>query len=289
MARSALPRFEDRLALGSLGLQVSPFCIGIVREPQTVLAAFDAGINFFFVTADMHWPLYENTRRGLGQLLQRGGDVRDRLVVATVCYVTQPEFCGEPHREVLEELPALQRIDVLLAGGAYGPEIDRRAAIYAEHRQTRFLDARGIGASFHDRPAAAQHCNAGRFDICFARYNASHPGAEQDLFPQVTGRSALLFGFSNLRGYVSPARCDELGLAPELWRPELTDAYRFALTPQEVDGLLIAPAIPAHIDALARALDKGPLTEDEREYMRSLSLLDRGLADMVVDGAKAES
>ncbi len=42
----------DRLALGERGVRVSPFCLGLVRSPEKVGAAFDAGLNFFFVTAD---------------------------------------------------------------------------------------------------------------------------------------------------------------------------------------------------------------------------------------------
>ena len=68
--RAALPRLTDRLALGESGLRVSPVCLGIVESPEVVPAAFDAGVNFFFVTADLHWPLYERTRRGL-ELLTR--------------------------------------------------------------------------------------------------------------------------------------------------------------------------------------------------------------------------
>src|SRR4051812_39900076 len=71
--RTVLPAPGDRLPLGDCGLKVSPFCLGMVGEPATVPAAFDAGVNFFFVTADMHWPLYEMTRRGLADLLARGG------------------------------------------------------------------------------------------------------------------------------------------------------------------------------------------------------------------------
>ena len=283
MNRVTLPRLGDRLTLGSSGLQVSPFCVGMVGQPDTVLAAYDAGINFFFLTADMHWPLHEATRRGLGLLLARGGDIRDRIVVATTSYVTQPEFCFMPHREVLDAMPGLDRIDVLVAGGAYAPEIDRRAEIYAEHRVQSFAGARAIGASFHDRAAAAHHACAGIFDICFVRYNAAHPGAETDLFPHVGKRSARLFNFKNLMGHVSPRRCAELGLGEDLWRPDITDGYRFALTPPQMDGLLIAPAVPAHVDALVHALGKGPLQDEEREFMRSLSLLDQGLAD--VDGS----
>ena len=69
--RQRLPRFTDRLPLGDQGLAVSPFCLGMVREAVTVCAAFDAGINFFFLSTDLHWPLYENARRGLRQLLRQ--------------------------------------------------------------------------------------------------------------------------------------------------------------------------------------------------------------------------
>src|SRR5205823_1724956 len=72
-ARLTLPRPTDRLPLGMTGLSVSPFCLGIVESPETIPAAFDAGINLFFLTADLHWPLYEGLRRGLEQLFARGG------------------------------------------------------------------------------------------------------------------------------------------------------------------------------------------------------------------------
>ncbi len=79
--RRRLPRLSERLRLGRGGLEVSPFALGAVGSPACVGAAFEAGVNFFFVTADMHWPLYGPLRRGLRQLLARRG-VRDRIVVA---------------------------------------------------------------------------------------------------------------------------------------------------------------------------------------------------------------
>ena len=73
--RTSLPRFRDRLVLRD-GLRVSPFCLGIATRPEYVVAAYDAGINFFFVTADMHWPLYRGVREGLALLLSRRGGIR---------------------------------------------------------------------------------------------------------------------------------------------------------------------------------------------------------------------
>jgi hypothetical protein len=81
--RRPLPRLTDRQPLGKSGLRAGPICLGAVPGPETVLAAFDAGINFFFLSVDMHWPLYEGMRRGLEALLARGGGVRDGSSLST--------------------------------------------------------------------------------------------------------------------------------------------------------------------------------------------------------------
>src|SRR5688572_18183430 len=122
-------RTTDRLPLGTSGLTVSPICIGIVGDAQVIPAAFEAGINFFFITADMHWPLYEQTRRGLRDLLASKPAARDELVLGVVAYVTQPEFCWYPYQEVLDELGNAVRVDLTIAGGCYGHEIGRRLPI----------------------------------------------------------------------------------------------------------------------------------------------------------------
>jgi hypothetical protein len=150
-ARKRLPRFTDRLVLGSQGLRVSPFCLGWVHSAQTIVAAFDAGINFFFITADLHWPGYEAARRGVRELLARGPGIRDQIVVAGVCYQTRPIFCYSPFQELLHEMPGLGRLDVLIAGAVYGDEQGKRFPVYQGHRETGFLGARAIGMSFHDR------------------------------------------------------------------------------------------------------------------------------------------
>ena len=41
------PSLGNRLRLGVAGLEVSPVCIGMVKEPEVVQAAFEKGINFF--------------------------------------------------------------------------------------------------------------------------------------------------------------------------------------------------------------------------------------------------
>ena len=79
LAREALPGPGDRRRLGNSELMVSPLCVGITGEPEIVPAAYDAGVNFFFLSGDLHWPLYEGVRRGLEMLLERGGSIRETL------------------------------------------------------------------------------------------------------------------------------------------------------------------------------------------------------------------
>jgi hypothetical protein len=281
--RQRLPHFADRLPLGDQGLAVSPFCLGMVREAETVCAAFEAGINFFFLSADLHWPLYENARRGLRQLLARGHGIRDQIVVAACSYPAQPRLCLGPFEELLEAAPELERIDVLIAGAAYATDFPARRRVYRQFRRTGFLGVRAIGTTFHERAAARLALARNRVDIAFVRYNPGHCGARRDLFPHRPPESpTLLFNFKSTYGYVPPQRMDELGLQhPTYWHPEITDYYRFALSRPELDGVLMAPGTPRELAALAEALTRGPLDEEEESYLMDLALVARGAAKVV--------
>lgn len=275
--REKLPRLTDRLHLGD-GLEVSPVCLGQVMDPDVVSAAYEAGINFFFLTADMHWPRYEPLRKGLRALLKKKG-VRDRLVVCATAYVTQPDFCEMPFEEALEALPELRRLDVLSMGGVYPADFSGRLPVYRRHRQTRFLGSAAVGASFHDRPTARLALEHALVDLAFIRFNASHPGAARDLFPFLPPRrSARLFGFKSMDGYVDPRRLDALGLDPQSWRPRPVDHYRLALSQARLDGVLVSFTHPREVRALSDALSEGPLDESAQSYLVTLSHADQGEA-----------
>jgi hypothetical protein len=282
-SRAALPKLTDRLPLGTSGLEVSPICIGITDDPRTIPAAFEAGINFFFLTADMHWPLYEQTRRGLAQLLASHPGARDAIVVGAVSYVAQPEFLWAPFEEVVVELPQLERLDLTIAGGAYGHEIDQRLETYERHRADRHVGARAIGATFHDRAAARRVVAQGALDIGFVRYNPRHPRAREDLFPHVgsraDGRRTLLYNFKSTLGHLATeAQYTAFHIAADYWRPHPTDYYRFALSEPALDGILCAPPGPDAVRELVDALAAGPLDDDDQQYLLDLGELLRGTA-----------
>jgi hypothetical protein len=51
------------------------------------------------------------------------------------------------------------------------------------------------------------------------------------------------------------------------WSPEITDHYRYVLTRPEVNGILMAPETPEELEGIARALARGPLTNEEESYL----------------------
>jgi hypothetical protein len=271
--RARLPRPSDRLPLGFTGLSVSPICVGIVQDPETVLAAFDAGVNFFFVSADLHWPLYQGVRRGLELLFERSPSARDKVVVGVVSYLDQPLFQALQFHEVLQSVRGLERVDLLIAGAISSAQsYNERLPSLQNARATAHCGARAIGASFHDRACALASLNLNTLDISYVRYNSAHPGADSEIFPRMRrDRSSLIFNFKSVLSAVAPEQLQRLGLTGSYWTPKITDYYRFVLTNPHIDGVLCSPTTPAQLAELDAALQDRPLTLAEEQYMTWLS------------------
>jgi hypothetical protein len=121
---------------------------------------------------------------------------------------------------------------------------------------------------------AAQAVRERLVDIAFIRYNPVHRGAEKDVFPHVPARRrTLLYNFTSTYGFLRPEAYETLGLTSAYWQPKMTDYYRFALAQRALDGLLCAPRTPQAVASLARAMEAGPLTEEEHTYLRDLAHL----------------
>ncbi len=282
MSAKAKPllRLTERVRLGRSAVKASPICLGAVRTPETIEAAYDAGIRFFFVTADMHWPVYEPVRRGLQALLRRVP--RDRVVVAAVTYVARREFSAAPFLELLEAIPELGHIDVYVVGGVGMADLLPRLDMARTLQRSGFAGVRAVAASFHEREAAAFAVEHQLVDLALVRYNAGHVGARRDLFPRVVATKSPppLYNFKNIPPHiVDDASWKRLALRG-YWRPSPTDFYRFALSSTPLAGLLCALETPAHVDALTTALQQGPLDDEEQQYLIDLCLLATGRAGL---------
>ncbi len=281
--REAFPRPTDRYPLGASGLHVSPICLG-ATSPETVRAAFDAGINFFFISNDLHWHMYEPSMVGLRTLLASGVR-RDDIVVASVSYLGQPMFQYLQFDEMIDAIPGLERVDLVIAGCAVHDNFLSRVPSLRRACDERKWGCRAIGASFHDRSTALVGIRSELLDLAYVRYNPAHPNAELDLFPQLpSDRTCLTYNFKSTIGFVGNARCRELGLDDSFWKPSITDTYRFALTRPELDGLLVAPETPAQLAELVTALESPPLTEEEAAYLKDLVVAAAGRATLAQSG-----
>ena len=268
--RRVLPRFEHRLRIGD-GLSVSPFCLGVVGDWKLIPAAFEMGINFFFVTTDMHWPAYEASRKGLRALLSSRKSIREEIAIAGVCYPTQPEFMVLPFQELVDSVPGMTRVDVLVAGGAYGADLLARVTtLRAIVERTQ---ASAIAASFHDRAAALAAANHNLVDLCYIRYNPVHSGARQELLPRLTSPRSLVFNFKSMHGYISHRQLRELEIDPSLWYPEASDYYRYALSRPQMDGLLFSVTHYRQLEELRAALTKEGLSEEEEVHLDELATI----------------
>ncbi|HKW00066.1 MAG TPA: hypothetical protein VJN96_09580 [Vicinamibacterales bacterium] len=259
--------------LGRSGLSVSPFCLGAVREARTVLEAFDAGINFFIVSLDLHWPVYEATRQGLTHLLRRRGGVRDEIVVAVVSYLDEPLFHFFQVQEFIDAVPRMGRADLLVAGAvSHDLGFMPRMNCLLTARGSRHGGARAIGASFHSMRFAREALERALPDILYCRYGTKFQEPREELFPHLPmKRMCLLYSFKSTYSLASmnPEQISARRLRKE-WIPEIPDGYRFALSRPEVDGIMCAPKDSAQLRALFDALNRGPLSDEEQEIMIGL-------------------
>jgi aryl-alcohol dehydrogenase-like predicted oxidoreductase len=124
---------------------------------------------------------------------------------------------------------------------------------------------RSIGVSIHDRPRAGRLAADSPLDLLMIRYNAAHPGAEQDVFPHLTARRPAVVCYT-------ATSWAKLLRRPRGWEGQAMsagDCYRFCLSNPNVDVALTAPGNAARLAENVAALERGPLQADEEGWMRA--------------------
>jgi hypothetical protein len=123
---------------------------------------------------------------------------------------------------------------------------------------------RAIGVSIHDRPRAGRLAEDSPLDLLMIRYNAAHPGAEQDIFPHLARRRPALVAYT--------ATCwRKLLRAPSGWSgrvPTAGECYRFCLTSPHVDVVLTGPRSAGELRENIAAVERGPLSPEELGFLR---------------------
>jgi aryl-alcohol dehydrogenase-like predicted oxidoreductase len=146
------------------------------------------------------------------------------------------------------------------------PELVDRLVRLRERGKVRF-----VGLSSHDRPLVARLAGgAGPLPIDFfqVRYNAVHPGAEEDVFPRLPaeGRPGIVAFTATCWGKLLQPRLLPPGEAP----PRPADCYRFALSHPAVDVCVTGPSTAEQLEENLAALAAGPLAGDELARLRRI-------------------
>ncbi len=124
---------------------------------------------------------------------------------------------------------------------------------------------RALGVSIHDRPRAGTLAEDSILDILMIRYNAAHPGAEQDIFPHLARRRPAVVAYT-------ATAWRKLLRAPRGWAgkvPTAGDCYRFCLADPHVDVVLTGPRSVIELRKNLTAVEQGPLSPREMEEMRA--------------------
>ncbi len=137
---------------------------------------------------------------------------------------------------------------------------------------------RALGCSIHDRRRAGRLAADSILDLLMIRYNAKHPGAEQDIFPHLQQRRPAIVAYTatSWRQLLRPLKgASELPPPPATpafaGAPPLTAplCYRFCLSSPQVQVVLSGPANTAQLRENLAALDAGPLSPEEDAWVRA--------------------
>ncbi len=223
--------------------------------------AFDRGLNLFYWGA-LRAPVFPRPSdfgRALKRVAHRD---REKVVIVIQSYARSPQGMTRSIEKGLREL-SLDYTDVLLLGwwNLPPPEPLLDAAAGLTHRGK----ARYVMVSCHNRRNFPVLARDPRVSLLMVRYNAAHPGAEVDVFPHLpTERPGIIaYTATSWRELLQPA------LLPAGERvPTAADCYRFALSSPYVDACFTGPTTGAELDGAMRALDLGPMNDEELAWMR---------------------
>jgi len=130
---------------------------------------------------------------------------------------------------------------------------------------------RFLGMSSHERSFIGKIASGTvkvPVDFFHIRYNAVHTGAEKDVFPHLPEENRpgiVIYTATCWRKLLKPK------LMPAGERPlAAADCYRFVLSHPDVNVCLTAPSTAAQMEDNLRALNAGPLDEEEMARVRRI-------------------
>lgn len=246
----------EPVELGQSGIRTRPLGVGSSYGVGAagVRRAFDRGIGFFY------WGSLR--RRSFGQgLADLARTHRDDLTIVVQSYARIGRLLKPSLERALRRL-GTDHADLLLLGWWNGLVSER--VLDAARALVDAGRARAVMVSCHHRPTFQRFAADPRYDALMVRYNAAHPGAEEEVFPHLGARPGIVSYTATSWGRLLDTKRVPAGEPA----PRGSDCYRFALTSPHVHLCLCGPGNGAQLEEALAALDRGPMSADELAWMK---------------------
>ena len=253
--------FPARVTLGRSGLRVSKLGLGSSFKAPTSAyhEAFERGVNYFY------WGSIRRNQMGTA-IREIARQKRDEIAIVLQSYSRSSLALRVSVERAIRNL-GIDHGDVLLLGWHNNRPAERVLDAALELKEQGRVKM--IAISSHRRSFFPELLGDDVYSIFHTRYNAVHRGAERDVFPQVDacaeGDRPGIVTYTTTRWGQLP----DPSKTPEGEKvPTGTDCYRFALTRPTVDVCLAGPDNTDQMQQPLRALELGPMNEDELAWMR---------------------
>lgn len=260
MANTFTPR-----VLGKTGFMAGPLGVGSSYGvgARGIEEAFERGVNYFYWA----WARRQGMRKGLRNICRKN---REKVFISITSLVPTGPMIRFSVTRVLRALQT-DYVDGLLFFLFKNRPLFKSQIEPALRLKEQGL-VRHIGFSSHHRPNFPRFAKEPHIDIEHIRYNAIHRGAETEVFPHLPPKGSkerpgvVIFTATSWRQIIT---ADPKKLAG-LKIPTAGDCYRFVLSHPDVDVCLTGPSNDNEMRHALDAIEKGPMTEDELNWMRAV-------------------
>ena len=256
--------FKARVPFGMTGLMVSR--IGLASgfgAPTTAIekAFHEYGVNYF-------WLSFLKRGHMVRAIRNLAPKHRDELRIKLACSIFGSFFLQSFVERWLKKLK-IEQVDLVVLQAQRKPPGQK--LVDRIHRLRDSGKVRFVGMSSHERPLFGKIARGevkAPVDFFQIRYNAVHPGAEQDVFPHLPqeNRPGVVIFTATCWGKLLKPKLMPAGerpLAPADW-------YRFVLSHPDVNVCVTGPSTAAQMEENLKALDAGPLDEEEMARVRRI-------------------
>ncbi len=248
-------------ALGNTGINVTPLGMSASYLPgkKAVYAAVEEGVNLFFA-----FGVDVQMIRALRQLMLPR---RDKFVLVTGAYnyIWRAQDVRKAFEKRLRQFKT-DYIDIFLFMGVMKP-VEFTPRVHEDLMKLKEEGkVRSFGLSCHDRAFMGKLAANGDVGALMLRYNAAHRGAERDIFPHLVRHNPGVISYTATRWTALLRRPKTRPKGARI--PTAGECYRFVLSNPCVHSILTAPRSERELRENIAAVHKGPLDEEDMNFMR---------------------